>query len=270
LTTLPARRVAVRILGSRFAAGFTNAEAARAVERLWQRFVELEPSPSAHVVEIGDGPAAAQISRFATGVNAAALDAAPMFAVHAGVVARGGIAIAMPATSGTGKSTLTAACLRRGFDYVSDEALCLHYPDGEIEPYPRPIALSRWSARTATRALDEIDGVPTGDEWLFTAADLGGRDACGAAALRHIVVLERQADDGTAPDPAHAPKLDALPRPDAVTTLLRLSFNHYRRPADAVQLAAKVVAGASVWRLRYGDPHAAADLLWTALSESDR
>lgn len=267
-------RVAVRILGSAFVAEFTDASAAHAVRRLWQPFVDSEAALSAQAVPVGDGSAPEQISRFAVGVNAAALDAAAAFAVHAGVVASSHGAIAMPATSGTGKSTLTAACLRRGFDYVSDEALCLAYPGdpsepsgpgGEVRPYPRPLALSAWSARAIAQGLEGAYGVQAGDEWLFTAADLGSAVAREPLRLGHVVVLDRRPDDGAAPGSLAKPELEPLPRPEAVTLLLRLSFNHYRRPSDAVQLAAQVISGAAAWRLRYADPHDAADLLWSAL-----
>lgn len=265
MTPVAEHRVAVRLLGSCFVAHFADASTAHAVERLWQPFVDVEPPASPPLIDVGEGAPADQISRFATAINAAALDAAPAFAVHAGVVASQGVAIAMPATSGTGKSTLTAACLRRGFDYVSDEALCLRYPDGEIEPYARPIALSSWSAGVVTDRLGGAKGVRAGADWLFTAADLGSRVAIGAHHLGHVVVLDRHVDDGAAPAAGDAPRLEPLSRPDAVTLLLRLSFNHYRRPADAVRLVAEVISGASAWRLRYADPHAAADLLWSAM-----
>jgi hypothetical protein len=51
--------------------------------------------------------------------------------------------------------------------------------------------------------------------------------------------------------------------------LLQQSFNHYRRPADAVRLVADVVSRAQVWTLRYSDPLAAADLLRESLGQAD-
>ena len=58
-------------------------------------------------------------------LNRTALAQCRSYAVHAGAVARSGAVTAFPAVSGAGKTTLTAACLRSGFDYVSDEALVL-------------------------------------------------------------------------------------------------------------------------------------------------
>jgi len=251
-------QIALNLLGSAFLVGTDDPVTAAEISRLWHPFLQTEAAESAQAVTVDGATTSDRLGQFATTLNATALDAAPTLAIHAGVVARHGVAIAMPASSGVGKSTLTAACIRRGFDYLSDEALCLSYQDGSVVGYPRPIALSAWSV-TAVHAC--AVGVPVGDESLFTADDLGARNHLGAARLGHVVMLDR------AGDPRSAPSLTRASRPDAVTLLLRLSFNHYRRPADAVRLAADVVRAADVWRLRYGDPLDAADLLCSKLAD---
>src|SRR5512136_1043844 len=91
-------------------------------------------------------------------------------AVHAGVVASAGAVVAFPGESGAGKSTITAACLVAGFDYVSDEALCIDVADGRVVAYPKPIALasSGWAMIGATdRAATGIDD---GEE-VYVSAD---------------------------------------------------------------------------------------------------
>jgi hypothetical protein len=244
----------VNLLGSVFELDTDDAATFADVQRLWRPFLATDAASAAAVaVRLDEASAPERLQHFATAVNAAALDAAPHFAVHAGVVAYGGVAVAMPAVSGTGKSTMTAACLRRGFRYVSDEALCMRYADGTVVPYPRPIALSPWSVG-AVAASDR--GIPAVDEFLFTAEDLGSERQAEPARLGHLVVLDRR--EGA------APALSPEGRPNGITLLLQLSFNHYRRPVDAVRLAAEVVAGAEVWRLEYSDPLEAADLLWTS------
>jgi hypothetical protein len=68
-------------------------------------------------------------------------EAAPRHAfVHAGVVGWRGRAIIVPGFSHSGKSTLTAALVRAGATYYSDEyAVFNHY--GRVQPYARPIQL---------------------------------------------------------------------------------------------------------------------------------
>jgi hypothetical protein len=58
--------------------------------------------------------------------------------VHAGVVAFDGRALLLPGRSAAGKTSLTAALLRAGAAYGSDEWAVLS-PDGLVHPYPRPL-----------------------------------------------------------------------------------------------------------------------------------
>ncbi|HEX5495565.1 MAG TPA: hypothetical protein VFX70_13430 [Mycobacteriales bacterium] len=215
-------------------------------------------------VGVGDGTArdtAGATALVLAGLNATALAGAGCLAVHAGVVARGGRAVAFPAGSGQGKSTLTAACLRAGLDYVSDEALCLGWPDAGVLPYPRPLELSGWS-RAAVGLVpvsipapdDHRDG-GRGDA-LVTAAELGAGLAGPPLVLDHVVLPCRHAD------PARTDvALDAAPRQRAAAALLTRSFNHWRDPDRAFDLVHEVVSRTRVWRLNWGDPTRAATVL---------
>ena len=103
-------------------------------------------------------------------------------AIHAGVVAIGDSTIAFPSVSGNGKTTLTAACLLSGFSYISDEALVLD-DNGSVIPYPKPLALSKWSCETLGIAVER-------EETLVTAADLGAVVEQGGTQVTDIVVAE--------------------------------------------------------------------------------
>lgn len=65
--------------------------------------------------------------------------------LHAGAVERGGRAILLPAMPGSGKSTLTAALVSRGYRLLSDEFGVLSLDDGRLRPLLRPIALKNES-----------------------------------------------------------------------------------------------------------------------------
>jgi len=56
---------------------------------------------------------------------------------HAGAVACGGDAILMPAAAGAGKTTLTAALVASGFQYLSDEVGVLDPATGQLVPFAR-------------------------------------------------------------------------------------------------------------------------------------
>jgi hypothetical protein len=65
--------------------------------------------------------------------------------IHAAVVERAGRGIILPARPGSGKSTLTAALVHRGWRLLSDEHALVRPSDGVLIPLPRPIALKNHS-----------------------------------------------------------------------------------------------------------------------------
>jgi HprK-related kinase A len=81
--------------------------------------------------------------------------------VHAGVVERGGRALLLPARPGSGKSTLTAGLVHRGFRLLSDEQALIRPEDGRIVPVPRPIALKNESIAVVKALGPELVFGPT-------------------------------------------------------------------------------------------------------------
>lgn len=61
--------------------------------------------------------------------------------IHAAVVERGGRALVLPAPPGSGKSTLCAALVARGWRLLSDELAMIDADTRDIVPLPRPISL---------------------------------------------------------------------------------------------------------------------------------
>jgi len=176
------------------------------------------------------------------------ISACDTFAVHAGVVGWDGGILALPAESGGGKSTLTAALVRAGFGYLSDEALVIA-DSGAVVGYPKPFALSQWSAGSLGLKSD-------GAERLVTPDQLGGGFFAGEGRLTDLVLAE-YGHDKTG--------LHPLPRSQAVAALIRLSFNHYRDPERAFQLSTSVARDLRVWKLDYDHPLDAAELLSSTL-----
>lgn len=187
-------------------------------------------------VEVEPGTGA--LERCLQAMNAVVLEQCRSFASHAGVVAQGQRAVAFPGVSGMGKSTLTAACLLRGLDYVSDEALAVEEADLSVRTYARPLGLSPWSL-----ALLGKDALMTGPETAVAHHDLGAR-AAGATRLAHVVLLRR----GNAFD------VDLASSGAAAVELLVRSFNHHRDPARAVRVAAGLARSASCWAVVSADP----------------
>ena len=79
--------------------------------------------------------------------------------VHAGVVGVGNQAIIIPARSLGGKSTLTAAFVRAGATYYSDEYAVLD-SRGRVHPYAKPISIRNSKDYSQTDyAIEEFGGV---------------------------------------------------------------------------------------------------------------
>jgi hypothetical protein len=88
-----------------------------------------------------------------------ALNAPEMTFVHAGTVAHEGRAIVMPGHSFSGKTMLTAALVRAGATYYSDE-FAVFGDDGLIHPYAKPLSLRPDPPiRQSDHGVEELGGV---------------------------------------------------------------------------------------------------------------
>lgn len=194
---------------------------------------------------------AVAVSQLLAEANRLAVEAYPLFAAHSGVVASEGRAVAFPAATEAGKSTLVAACVLQGFGYVSDEALCADLEEGVIEPYPKPLGLS-------PESLALLGLPPASPPWDQTTESavlvesLGGRVAEGPLGLSDVVLAEFGHEEAT---------LDRVAPSEVMAILLKMSFNNYKHPEASFRLAARLAARACGWRLRYGNPIEAAVLL---------
>ncbi|MEQ1601214.1 MAG: HprK-related kinase A [Methylophilaceae bacterium] len=65
--------------------------------------------------------------------------------IHAAVIEKDGYAAILPAPPGSGKSTLCAALVNRGWRLLSDELTLVRVDDGKLIPLPRPVSLKNQS-----------------------------------------------------------------------------------------------------------------------------
>jgi hypothetical protein len=80
--------------------------------------------------------------------------------LHGAAVARNGIGLALAGPSGSGKTTLAAGLVSRGFDYLSDDAVPLSEPDGEIVPWPLPLSIKPGSIELLKSRFPELGNAP--------------------------------------------------------------------------------------------------------------
>lgn len=94
---------------------------------------------------------------FEWGLNWVIANHAHQFAiVHAAAVEKDGRGFIFPGTPGSGKSTLGAALVCRGWRLLSDEMAMISLKDGLIWPVPRPISLKNASIEIIRRFSNEV------------------------------------------------------------------------------------------------------------------
>ena len=91
-------------------------------------------------------PIEQSFAMFEWGLNWVVANHAHQFAiVHAASVEKNGRALILPGAPGSGKSTLCASLICRGWRLLSDEMALISLTDGLIWPIPRPVSLKNAS-----------------------------------------------------------------------------------------------------------------------------
>jgi hypothetical protein len=83
-----------------------------------------------------------------------------LFYIHAGVVGTNSGCILLPARAGSGKSSLTAALVRRGFRYFSDEVALIQQTDFRVPPMPLAICVKSTGWDVMTNYYSNIPELP--------------------------------------------------------------------------------------------------------------
>lgn len=84
----------------------------------------------------------AVLDELVTAVNRLMLNAGSgRLHLHAGAVSRGDRTVLLSAASGTGKTTLVTTLARRGWTYLTDEAISLAGADRRVRSFPKPLSI---------------------------------------------------------------------------------------------------------------------------------
>jgi hypothetical protein len=186
---------------------------------------------------------AAALDSFETTLRlAVALHSRRRVFVHAGAVAWRGAAILLPGATMAGKTELTAALVRAGAEYLSDEYALLD-DAGRAHPFPKPLSL-----RDADFNQTETP-----------VAEIGGRAARGAWPVG-LVVMTRYRPGATWRPRRLSPGAGAL-------AMLEHTLAVRRRPEQATCALAAAAARAPVFKTERADAAAAAQAI-LALAET--
>lgn len=144
--------------------------------------------------------------------------------VHSAVVERAGKALLLPAPPASGKSTLCAALVSRGWRLLSDELALIELGRGSIVPMPRPISLKNRSIDAIAQfwpdaAIGDVvpDTLKGSVAHVRPPADSVRRG--GESAVPAWVVLPRYAQ-------GEETELAALPKGEAFMRLVDSAFNY--------------------------------------------
>lgn len=132
--------------------------------------------------------------------------------MHAAGVSREGNAFVFPAQGGTGKTTLSLALMRHGYDLMGDDLLLVDANDLTVFPYARPLHLFTYNLKTlsvpakirAAIALKDVIrsviAVTTGKNFLIStrahAEEILATNRSQSAKLKKAVFLRRDGTSG--------------------------------------------------------------------------
>jgi HprK-related kinase A len=177
---------------------------------------------------------------------------------HAAVVERSGRALILPAPPGSGKSTLCAGLINRGWRLLSDELTLLDIASSRVVPVPRPVSLKNASIDVIRAyAPAAVIGPTVRDTTKGSVAHMrvpsdSVRRASETARPGWVVLPRYQA--------GAAARLTALSKARALIQLVDNAFNYSAHGREGFEFLAQFVDRCGCYEFVYGDLEEAAAL----------
>lgn len=177
--------------------------------------------------------------------------------IHAAVVERNGLAVMLPAPPGSGKSTLCAALVSRGWRLLSDELALFRPHDGALVPVPRPVSLKNRSIEVIRGfAPDAVLSQPVSNTTKGTVAHLRAPSASVARAhetTRAAWIVFPKYEAGAATE------LTPIARARAFLRVADNAFNYSQLGALGFDTLAGIIEQCDSYDFRYSDLDQAMD-----------
>lgn len=171
--------------------------------------------------------------------------------IHSAVVERHGLALVLPGSPGSGKSTLCAALTFSGWRLLSDELTIVSQVDGLVQPAPRPVSLKNASIDIIRKLFPQSDlTVPVID--THKGAIAYARPPTAAVKSGHIAV-----PIGFVVFPKYREGVslgyEPLTRATALTELMDNTFNVGVLGASGFKALAQAIDKSQCFAVEYGD-----------------
>jgi HprK-related kinase A len=169
--------------------------------------------------------------------------------IHAAVVEKDGHAAILPAPPGSGKSTLCAALVSKGWRLLSDELALIRLGTNTIVPLPRPISLKNKSIDIIRRYAPQATlSTPVHNTEKGTIAHLKApRDSVARAAetARPAWIIFPKYEAGA------APQLEPIPQARAFMRVAENAFNYSPVGAEGFDTLAGLIDNCLSYNFTY-------------------
>jgi len=186
--------------------------------------------------------------------------------IHAAVIEKNGRAIILPAPPGSGKSTLCAALVCRGWRLLSDELALVRHDEGMLVPLPRPVSLKNRSIDVIRAFAPDavfgaiVDGTMKGTVGLMRAPADSIRRA-GEVATPHAIVFPQWEADAPA-------MLEPISRGQMFMRVADNSFNYTLIGARGFETLAALAERSAGYTFRYSKLEQAMAVFDTLVGDS--
>lgn len=178
--------------------------------------------------------------------------------LHAAVLERNGCAVIMPAPPGSGKSTLCAGLVSRGWRLLSDELALISLADGLVSPLGRPVSLKNQS-------LEVIRSFVPGAVLNQVTHDTSkGSVSHMKVSADYVARLSERARPRWVIFPKYVPEakaeLTARSKANSLLELGRNSFNYTVLGLTGFEILADLISGSDCYDFRYSQLEEAVSL----------
>ncbi|HVE63502.1 MAG TPA: hypothetical protein VNB94_06855 [Mycobacteriales bacterium] len=177
---------------------------------------------------------------------------ADLVLLHAAGAERNGVGVVLPAPMECGKTTTVSGLLRRGFRYLTDEAVAIDPATLLVQPFPKALSIDRGS----WPVLPDFEPPPPRlvlDQWQVPPSAIRPDLVSGPVLPRLFVLPRYQAGVRTA--------LEPLSRAKTLMALVECTFEFPGQPRRNLETLGRVLAGCDCYRLDIGNLDQAVDLI---------